>query len=214
MYNPYVNPMLPLCITQMQIRNNNTLSRDHLIEPLVQSVLTMCRENKVDLDSPAYTLNVDVIRKVCCVGVLRGDVDNYRRYNLEAVQAGAVGAHVMATVEGVDVVGAVGREDTKVGGAVAEDKDASSAEVEKTNDVVEVCAMPTTLEDNNKTQATDVEESSRDDLETTDIHKKTSPIEQLNQKTSVDDVCQDDKLNGASLDGSDRTASGAGDSVC
>ena len=92
-----------------QIRNNNTISRDQLIDPLVIAATEMCPANTVDLDEPKFILNVDVVRKVCCLGVLCGDRTRYRKYNLESIQTAAdVG------VKKADECGEIAKEDREV----------------------------------------------------------------------------------------------------
>ena len=67
-----------------KVRNNNGVRRDNILPLLAGVVSDMCKGNKVNLDAPELVVSVDVIRTVCCIGVLK-DFVRFRKYNLQEI---------------------------------------------------------------------------------------------------------------------------------
>ncbi|KAM5153178.1 THUMP domain-containing protein 1 [Mantella aurantiaca] len=65
-------------------RNNNHMNREDVIKDLAAIVGNLNPENKVDLCNPEYTIVVEIIKKVCCLSVVK-DYILFRKYNLQEV---------------------------------------------------------------------------------------------------------------------------------
>ena len=113
-------------------RNNSGVSRTAVFPVIGEVIGALNAENRVDLTSPQLVVCVDVLRTVCCVGVV-SDFARFRKYNLqEVVQPAAAGAEeagggVKGKVGGSEV-GSV-RDEVKVGACSGEDAGRGGTEV-------------------------------------------------------------------------------------
>ncbi len=69
------------CI-QIKIRNNGSMSRQALIPLLADVIKTLNPTNQANLDAPDYVINIDILRAVCCLSVLK-DFAKFRKFNLQ-----------------------------------------------------------------------------------------------------------------------------------
>ncbi|XP_077173185.1 THUMP domain-containing protein 1 [Paroedura picta] len=69
-------------------RNNSHLSREEVIKELAGVVGHLNPENKVDLSNPEFTIVVEIIKSICCLGVVK-DYVLFRKYNLQEVVKGS-----------------------------------------------------------------------------------------------------------------------------
>ncbi|KAM4698525.1 THUMP domain-containing protein 1 [Rhinophrynus dorsalis] len=69
---------------EYKARCNNHMNRDEVIKDLAGIVGNQNPENKVDLSNPEYTIVVEIIKNVCCLGVVK-DYILFRKYNLQEV---------------------------------------------------------------------------------------------------------------------------------
>ena len=68
----------------IKVRNNNTMGRKQILPLVVDVVKDMNPANHPDLDHPEYIVNVDILRTVLCLSVLKDSV-KFRKYNLQEV---------------------------------------------------------------------------------------------------------------------------------
>lgn len=62
-------------------RNSNMVSRDEAIAELAEMIKMRNINNRVDLKQPQLTVIIEVIRSMCCIGILP-DYFRFRKYNL------------------------------------------------------------------------------------------------------------------------------------
>ncbi|XP_049778729.1 THUMP domain-containing protein 1 homolog [Schistocerca cancellata] len=62
-------------------RNSNMVSRDDAIAELAEMIKMRNINNRVDLKQPQLTVIIEVIRSMCCIGILP-DYFRFRKYNL------------------------------------------------------------------------------------------------------------------------------------
>ena len=68
----------------IKVRNNNSFGRKQVLPLLVDVVKDLNPANHPNLDDPEYIVNVDILRNVLCLSVLKDSV-KFRKYNLQEV---------------------------------------------------------------------------------------------------------------------------------
>ena len=68
----------------IKVRNNNSFGRKQVLPLLVDVVKDLNLANHPNLDEPEYIVNVDILRNVLCLSVLKDSV-KFRKYNLQEV---------------------------------------------------------------------------------------------------------------------------------
>ncbi|KAK8743322.1 hypothetical protein OTU49_001375, partial [Cherax quadricarinatus] len=66
----------------IKIRNNNSVTREQLTTSLIKIIENANSKNTPDLKYPEVVLNVDVIKKICCLSFLPEYFTKYAKYNL------------------------------------------------------------------------------------------------------------------------------------
>ena len=75
----------------IKVRNNNSFGRKQVLPLLVDAVKDLNPANQPNLDDPEYIVNVDILRNVLCLSVLKDSV-KFRKYNLQEVVTAKSGA--------------------------------------------------------------------------------------------------------------------------
>ena len=68
----------------IKVRNNNSFGRKKVLPLLVDVVKDLNPANHPNLDDPEYIVNVDILRNVLCLSLLKDSV-KFRKYNLQEV---------------------------------------------------------------------------------------------------------------------------------
>ena len=68
----------------IKVRNNNSFGRKQVLPLLVDVVKDLNPANHPNLDDPEYIVNVDILRNVLCLSVLKDSV-KFRKFNLQEV---------------------------------------------------------------------------------------------------------------------------------
>ncbi len=68
----------------VKVRNNNSISRKQILPVLVEVIKNLNSANWTDLSNPEYVVNVDIIRTICCLSVLK-DFVKFRKFNIQEV---------------------------------------------------------------------------------------------------------------------------------
>ena len=68
----------------IKVRNNNSFGRKQVLPLLVDVVKDLNPANHPNLDDPEYIVNVDIMRNVLCLSVLKDSI-KFRKYNLQEV---------------------------------------------------------------------------------------------------------------------------------
>ncbi len=72
---------------QVKVRNNNTMGRKQIVAVLGEVIRALNVENSVNLTDPEYVVNVDILRSICCMSVMK-DFFKFKKYNLQEVAQG------------------------------------------------------------------------------------------------------------------------------
>lgn len=70
----------------VKVRNNNSVNKTFILTCLRKAVVGINRECDVNFVTPDLVVHVDIVKTVCCVGVLK-DFYKFRKYNLQEVAA-------------------------------------------------------------------------------------------------------------------------------
>ena len=68
---------------EVKVRNNK-ISRNVIIPAIGKVVQELNSANHVNLSNPDYVINIDVLRTICCIGVL-ADYNKFKKYNIQEV---------------------------------------------------------------------------------------------------------------------------------
>ena len=68
----------------VKVRNNNAMGRKQVLPLLAAVIKDLNPANHPDLDNPEYIVNVDILKTILCISVLKDSV-KFRKYNLQEV---------------------------------------------------------------------------------------------------------------------------------
>lgn len=122
---------LTYCV-MYKVRCNNSLDREAIIQLVARVADRINPSLKVKFDEPDLVISVDILQKVCCIGVLK-DFNKFKKYNMQEVvglgQAPKVSAQSAGTTDSAENPGTEPSESVNVAGAKdSKDPDAKTSE--------------------------------------------------------------------------------------
>lgn len=122
---------LTYCV-MYKVRCNNSLDREAIIQLVARVADRINPSLKVKFDEPDLVISVDILQKVCCIGVLK-DFNKFKKYNMQEVvglgQAPKVSAQSAGNTDSAENPGTEPSESVNVAGAKdSKDPDAKTSE--------------------------------------------------------------------------------------